>query len=182
MGYVRVKIYGVNLNKLYKLLNKNNIEIKNIQRLDYKNIVFDIKTSKLKKLFAILKNSCYNISVQDYYGLSKFLHFFKSNVGYLVGIVLFVVTILASNLFVSDIKIYGNSSVESNQIVQLLGKNNITHGTFLANISTQQIENLLTSNFDQISLCSVIKKGTQIIINIKEKQALLSDYNLDSQT
>lgn len=177
MGYARVKIFGVNIQKLYKLLKKNNIEMKNIERTDHKTIFFDVKVIKLKKLFAILSNSCYNISVQNYYGLMRYLDFFKKRLGYICGTIIFVTALCLSNLFVSDIKIYGTNSISIVEILIVLNNHGLSIGSIISKYNTEEIESILSKEFDTISLCSVIKKGTQIVVNIKEKQTL--DYNFD---
>lgn len=172
LGKAKIKIYGVNISKLYKILKSNNIEMENIERIDYKTIYFVVFATKIKKLFAILKDSCYTITVIEYYGLIKYFQFFKKKLGYVIGSVLFLMVLIVSNFFVSSIKIYGNSILSSQTIMDVLKQNGIEQGKLISNIDEESIENLLSNQFEDISLISVIKKGTSIIINIKEKQSI----------
>lgn len=177
----RVKIYGVNISKLYKILKTNNIEMKDILRQDYKTIFFTIKAGKLKKLFAVLKNLCYTITVVEYYGLAKLIQFFKKRFGYIIGTAIFIVVICFSNVFVSDIKIFGTKNIDPIDIMLLLNKSGIKKGTFLNKFSTEDISSLLSSQFEDISLVSVIKKGTTVIVNIKEKQTINDSIDIQSK-
>lgn len=168
---VRLHISGVNISKLYKLLKKNDIQMINIERIDHKNIYFTIPYNKQKKLFALLENSCYTINIKSYYGLPKWFNFFKNRFGYIIGLALFLIVIISSNFFIFDIRIFGNQKISSYEIINLLNNNGVKVG-MLGNVNVDNIEHLLSQNFNDISLVSVIKKGTTIIINIKEKQSV----------
>ncbi len=178
MGKCRVKIHGVNISKLFKLLKKNNIEMFGIERTDYKTIFFTVKASKLKKLFAILKNSCYTISVEKYYGTIKYLQFFKKRFGYVIGAVVFASILILSNFFVSDVKVYGTKTISPAEILLTLEKSGLKKGAILSKFSTDEICAILDKNFENISLVSVIKKGTQVVINIKEKQTIDESFDV----
>ena len=127
----RVKIYGVNISKLYKLLKKNNIAMLDICRENYKTIYFTVSSYNLKKLFALLDKSCYTITVVEYYGTKKAIEFFKVRFGYIIGLAVFIVLMIMSNLFVSDIKIYGNNKVSSNEIYACLSLSGIKKGSVI---------------------------------------------------
>ena len=168
----RIKIYGVNISKLYKLLKKNNIAMLDLCRENHKTIYFTVSGYNLKKLFALLDKSCYTITVVEYYGIKRAIEFFKVRFGYIVGLAFFIVLTIISNLFVSDIKIYGNNKVSSQEIYDCLSLNGIKKGSKITQCNNDQILSILTNNFEDISLVSVLKKGTNIVINIKEKQSV----------
>ena len=166
-GKVRIEVFGVNIDKLYKILKNNNIRMQNIERKDYKTLLFTTLSSNMKKLIAITSNSCYNIKVISHYGIAKITHFFKKHLGYLIGIFLFLSVITISNFYVSDIKIYGLSSIDEQQICLVLNQNGIKVGGLISSIESEKISSIISNEFKQISLISVMKKGTTIIINIK---------------
>lgn len=169
---VKINIHGVNIAKLYKILKKNNIAMFDICRKDYKTLIFTTYCANQKKLIALLNNSCYTISVEEYYGPKKWLNFFTKRLGYVVGAIFFAVVMICSNFFVTDIKIYGLSTLNQQNITQFLNQNGVHKGAFIGRVNAEQISASLSNNFEQISLVSVIKKGTSLIINIKEKQSL----------
>ncbi len=169
---VRIEIHGVNIGKLYKILKKNQIPMFDICRQDYKTLLFTTYCSNQKKLIALLANSCYNINVVEYYGLKKSINFFKKRLGYIVGAFIFALMLTFSNFFVTDIKIYGNSSLSQKEITAFLKQNGVYNGAWINKVKPDQLSMSLSNKFDKISLVSVIKKGTSLIINIKEKQSL----------
>lgn len=169
---VKINIHGVNIAKLYKILKKNNIAMFDICRKDYKTLIFTTYCTNQKKLIALLNNSCYTINVEEYYGPKKWLNFFTKRLGYVVGAIFFAVVMICSNFFVTDIKIYGLSTLTQQNITQFLNQNGVHKGAFISRVNAEQISASLSNNFEQISLVSVIKKGTSIIINIKEKQSV----------
>lgn len=169
--YVRVSLSGVNLNKIYRECKKKDIEMFNINRKDYKNIEFDIKAKNKKLLKDIAKFQRYNYAEKQNFGHTKLLNFLKFRFGILIGIVFFVFINFVSSFFVWNIEIYGNQSVSNQEILNALSQNNIAVGKSVSNVTLQNIETNLTNSLDNISLCSVIKKGTTIIVNIKEKLA-----------
>lgn len=169
---VRLKIYGVNINKLFKLLKKNEIEMFDIVRQDHKTLFFTTYCNKQKKLIALLSNMCYNISVVEYFGTKKVINFLSKRLGYVIGSIVFLISLVCSNFFITNINIYGTTTLSQSSITEFLKQEGISSGTFVSKIDTQNLSMLLSNQFEQISLVSVIKKGTTLIINIKEKQSL----------
>lgn len=166
---ITVKLSGVNLNRIYKECLSNDIEMYNINRIDYKNIVFDIEKSKLKEVKRIAQNQNYEFFVLRQYGVLKLFSFLTKRIGILVGIAIFLLTTVLSPFFVFNIKIYGNKRVESGDILSILNTNGINCGSMLFNANFEQIEKKLLDNLDELSLCSVVKKGSVVIVNVKEK-------------
>ena len=171
-GKVRIEVFGVNINKFYKILKNNNICMENIERKDYKTLLFTTLSTNMKKLIAITSNSCYNIRVISHFGIAKITHFFKKHLGYLIGIILFLFVAIISNFYVSDIRIYGLTTINENQICFILSQNGIKVGGLIKGIENEKISSIISNEFKEISLISVMKKGTTIIINIKEKQSI----------
>ena len=164
-----VKLSGVNLNRIYKECLNKNITMYNINRVDYKNIVFDIEKSKVKQVKEIAKNQNYEFFVMSQYGLAKLFCFLTKRIGIIVGVAIFLLTTIFSSFFVWNIKIYGNDRVEANQILSVLKNNGIKTGAIFLNGDYEKIEKQLLDNIQDLSLCSIIKKGSVVIVNVKEK-------------
>lgn len=166
--HIHVAIKGVNLNRIYKHCNSQNIQMFNVDRKDYKHIEFDIKYKDKTKLkdFVKLQNYEYEESKS---GFNKILNFLKFRFGILIGALFFLIINIFSGIFVWDIKIYGNETVTNDQILNVLKRSKIAVGGIINNNLLNNIETTLTNQIEDISLCSVVKKGTTIIVNIKEK-------------
>ena len=167
--YIHISLNGVNLSRIYKECKKNDIELYNIDRKDYKNIEFDIKNSHKKALKIIAKSQRYEYREDSNFGFLKLINFLKFRFGILIGVLFFVIANIFSSFFVWDIKIYGNRNVTNDEILQVLKNQNICVGGVYKSSNLENIETTLTNSIESISLCSVIKKGTSIIVNIKEK-------------
>ena len=180
--FVHVSLKGVNLNRIYKECKKNNLELFNIDRKDYKNIEFDIKTNNIKTLKIIANSQKYEYKEANNSSIFKLLNFLKFRFGILIGTLFFVIVNIFSSFFVWDIKIYGNSKVTNAEILQVLKNQNISVGGVYKSSNLENIETTLTNSIESISLCSVIKKGTSIIVNIKEKLEIgdITSINADN--
>lgn len=169
MLFQRVKISGVNLNRLYKECQKNNISLFDINRINYKNIEVDIDKKDLAKVKQICKEQNYSIDTLKSFGLVKLFSQLKSRIGIIVGCFIFIFLAILNSFFVWDIKVYGNSRIETSQIISILNKQGIQVGKTFAKFDSNLLENSILNQLEDISLCSVVKKGNCIIINIKEK-------------
>ena len=103
---ITVKLSGVNLNRIYKECLSKDIEMYNINRIDYKNIVFDIEKSKLKEVKKIAQNQNYEFFILRQYGVLKLFSLLTKRIGILVGISIFLLTTVLSSFFVFNIKIF----------------------------------------------------------------------------
>lgn len=179
---VRLQIEGVNIKRLIKTLIKNEIEIYDLSQSSYKQIEITIKAEKFKKIIPFLKE--YRFKVIKNYGLSYLKSFSIMHLGVVVGVILFFIALFFNSNFLSKIYIYGNERIENNEIISFLNTKNIKTNTFFTSYEFDKLETELENNFTDISFCSIIKKGTNLIINIKEKlyaDEILETSNLISQ-
>jgi len=174
---LKINISGVNIKRLLKNIIKNNIEIYNLNFINHKNIEFTINSKKLKNLKPLLKD--YRFSITNYYGFSYLKNFSFLHLGLIVGLVLFFCLIFLNNNYISKIVINGTERIENSSIISYLSEKNIKSNTFFTKVDVEKLETDLENKFSDISFISVIKKGTNIIINIKEK--LYAEEILTSQ-
>lgn len=169
LNLVHISLKGVNLNRIYKYCQKENIQLYDINRKDYKNIEFDINYKDKKHFYELVKMQNYEYLESQTQGANKIKNFLKMRFFLIFGAFLFIIFNIFSSFMVFDIKIYGNTRVEKSQIIEVLNSYNINIGKLINNQNFNFIETEITNNIDDISLCSIIKKGSTIIVNIKEK-------------
>ena len=99
--------------------------------------------------------------------------------GLVIGLILFLSLLFLNFNYLSKIVINGTERIDNNSIISFLNKKNIKTNSFFTYVNTEKLESELENNFSDISFISVIKKGTNIIINIKEK--LYADEILEKQ-
>jgi len=174
---VRIKLEGVNIKRLVKNIIKNDIEIYDFTQINYKNIEFTIKSKKLKLLKPLLNDYRYNII--NYYGLSYLKKFTYLHLGLVIGLILFFSSLFLNFNYLSKIVINGTERIDNNKIISFLSQKDIKSNSFFTSVDAEKLETELENHFSDISFISVIKKGTNIIINIKEK--LYADEILETQ-
>ena len=166
---LHICLSGVNMNRIYRECENHQIRLYNISRDSYKQIQFDIDLKNKMAVKQIAKKQHYKYVEDNSKGFGKIKHFFKYRFGILLGCCLFLALNLISSFFVWDIKIYGNQKVKTKEILSLLKSQKIQKGSVKNTKVLNNLEDQILNSFDDISLCSVIVKGTSVIINIKEK-------------
>ena len=164
---ITVKLLGVNQDRIYKLALKNEIKLKNIQKIDYKTLIFDVETSKFKNLIAICEKNNYNISILKTSGFLHFKQVFFNKIGVFVALFCVVIISLMSQSVLWNIKIYGADDNLTKQIESVLNQYSVKVGVKKTAIDKEKlVQNLL--NIKGISMASVSLKGTCLIVNVKQ--------------
>ncbi len=174
---VEINIRGVNLKRLIKNLYKNNIDVFNLNQKSHKELDLTVYAKDLKKIKLLLAD--YDYKIIKNYGFSFFKSVFKLRFGLCAIFVLFFVALFFNNNYLAKICVFNASQETANGITAYLKEQGITKNSFFVNIDCENLETELENKFPQISLCSIIKKGTNLLINIKEK---IDAKDLVSQT
>ena len=180
-----VVVEGLNFNKLFNSFNKHNIKLYNYSRPNYKTCRFSVgflDYFKIKK-FKLFNN--YNVKIEKTHNWGFLLNNASKNIGFYVGfMVVFCFCLLVSKTTLK-IDVLGVDDVLKEEIVSQLSNFNVK--TWQINHKTnEEIEKFLIQTNNNISLVSVVKKGTNLIVNIKEKivvennevSSLCAPYNM----
>jgi similar to stage IV sporulation protein len=169
-GRVQILVKGLNLDRVFKLLKTRKIELKRIQKLSHKELTFFILAKELKQVTAVLNEYNYDVLVKARYGYPFFLHFLSHRVGLLVGGALFTILTLFLSTFVWNVEVYGLETLQKNEIINTMRESGVAVGQQVTLQQVEQIENALQNTYQQISMISVMKKGTTIFVNLKEER------------
>lgn len=168
MANYDIKIEGLNFDRLIREFNRLNIKLFNLNKPNCKVMEFSLKTSdylKFKKL-PLIKN--YVVSITKTRGIAKLVSDIYKHIALTICGAICVVLFLFFSNFTLKIDVLGLQTISKQEIILLL--NNFGVKTNQINSkSNLEIEKYLKQNNDKISLVSVIKKGTNLIVNIKEK-------------
>ncbi len=169
-----IKVEGLNFDRLLREFNRLNITLFNVNKPSYKVMEFSITTLdylKLKKI-GILKN--YKMQIISKRGIPKLKYGILKHLALTItGVVCFVIFLIFSN-FTFKINVLGLETIKEQEIIELLKTYNVKTNQ-INHKSNEEIEKFLKQNNEKISLVSVIKKGTNLIINIKEKVDVITD-------
>lgn len=162
---MKFDLVGYNVDNLLKILYLKKITLKNLERIDYNHVVFEIEDKYEKKV----KRYIANFKVKS--TLSKFKqvpYFLLQKLGVIIGVLVGVILYIFASTYTWQIEVYGLEDLAKDEIISVLGENNIKIGKI--NLQTnEEIEDILLNNYDRIAQVSVIKQGTAIIINLSEK-------------
>lgn len=177
-------VEGLNLARFLNVLLEKDIKLYNIKRPEYNIIEFEcsIKDSYVVQQYA----NKINLKVQKQNkGILKFFSFLKNRLGILVGGIVAIVLFLISNQFTMNFYVLGLENIEKSRVEAVLNNHGIEKYK-INNFDCVELENILSSEIPEISMVSVVKKGTAIVINIKEKlpeiedsyKPIVAEYNL----
>ena len=158
LNFVHISLKGVNLNRVYKYCQKENIELYNINRKDYKNLEFDINYKAKKHFNELVKLQKYEYNESQNIGKNKLKNFLKLRFCLIFGAFFFIIFNIFSSFMIFDIKIYGNSRVDKSQIIEVLKSYNVNIGKLIQNQNFNLIETEIANNIDDISLCDYYNK------------------------
>lgn len=165
-SFYEVTIKTLNHEKIINNLS-NKVELFNVEKKDYNILKLQVKYSQKKILNKYLKNNNFEILKHKSFGLLSFILKVFRRLGITFGILFSIILFLILNQFIFKIEITGNDKVSRQEIINFLDEN--FDLKFKHSVNTKDIELAIQSNFDKVSLTSVITKGSTIVINIKEK-------------
>ncbi len=163
-----ISLEGLNLNRLFSSFNKHGIKVFDCSRPNYKTCEFGIKFLdyfKAKKL-NLFKN--FKLKIKRTFNLGFFVNNLIKNMGLYIGVIVATLICLIVSKTTLKINVLGIENIPEAEIIKSL--NNFNVKTWQINTkSNEEIEKYLKQNNENISLVSVVKKGTNLIVNIKEK-------------
>lgn len=166
---IKLEILGLNQENIFNNFIKQKIDTYDIKRLSYSKTIFKISPDNLAKTKKILENNQAKLTNTKFLGLYSFYKNFLLRLGITFGILTCLILCVIANFFILKIEIMGNEIIKTSQIIEYLVNQNICVFSSKNVLDTEQIELDLMDNFNEISMISVIEKGTTLIINIKEK-------------
>lgn len=182
---LNIEIFGLNQEKIFNKLSEAGIEVFNLVRTSHSTAFFSITPNNLKKVQNILNENQIEIKKIKKQGFIKLYSTIFLRFGILIGFCLSVFLLIISNYFIINIKIYGNESLKTEDILNFLRNKNVNSLILKNSVNNDELEISILEQFNEISMVSIIKKGTTLIINIKEKilenilefENIVSEYN-----
>ena len=169
----QIKIKALNLAQIFEELRKKGITIYNLRKGPDFEADFVISCKHMALTKKILQKFDAQILEEQNLGAAKirqlvFAHFF-------VFIALFVSGLggFCASFYILKVDIRGTDMLTNTQIISFLQEKNIGVLKPKSSVQNQVLELDLLQNFSEISLVSVMLKGTTLVINIKEKENFL---------
>lgn len=185
----KLKITGLNFDKFFVMMNLNDIELFDLKRLSYNELVLSVKQYDYSKFMKLIKPLNYKIENLKYGGVGLIKYLFFKRLGVFLGLLISVILFIIVNNFTFNFTVLGLENINRELVIEEINKFGVKPFK-INNFNNGELEKYLTEKIKQISLVSVKKKGTTLIVNIKEKLPeiteefvpIYSDYNFIIET
>lgn len=167
-GYVDIFVEGYYIERFINLCMNKSIFLWKLNREKATILHARVRRQDFKKLKSICRKTGCKMKIEHKKGVSFTLHQYKKRkifIGLLIAIILLVVTF--SN-FVWNIEVTGNTTINTEEILQVARENELDIGKWKRNIDTKAIINQLRLQRDDIAWVGIEQKGTNVIIKIAE--------------
>ncbi|MBQ7379524.1 MAG: sporulation protein YqfD [Clostridia bacterium] len=123
-----------------------------------------------RKLCSLMEHAGVPYTVEKRGGIPQLIKRLAVRPGILLGAVCAIGILIASECFVFDIRVSGNSTLTASAVKQLLAEQGFTIGTFIPSVDTDQLENRVMIASDQIAWLSVNIKGNVANVELIEQK------------
>lgn len=178
-GYINFRAFGGFSDRFLNLCTRDGIPLWNI-----KNVKGNISASTTINGYLSIrrpaKKSGMKVMVLEKKGLIFTLKRNKVRVGVLIGVLIFicVTTVLAQ--FVWSVSLVGNTELEEDYLLSVFEKHGVKVGATIPSLEEKDIAQTVVSEVEQLSWAAINRKGTSVVIEVREKTTAPEMY--DSKT
>lgn len=182
MGKIRLKINGLNLNRLLNTLNAKNISIYDLKRNGYDKLELSVDSYNFKETKKHLLANGLDFDMTGGSGLLYILKTYWYRLGLVVGFIFSILAIAVSTNYYWNINIEvdtGNAEI-TKEVNQFLINQGIVVGGRIKDIQTRTIERAIIETIEDSALVVVTREGVNLNVFIKEstKQVNLSENGI----
>lgn len=137
------------------------------------------RTPHLRRLCRLLDAAEMPYRIERRQGLPTLMGRFVRRPGLVAGVICAIAIVVASELFLFDIRVKGNTTLTAAEVKGMLAEQGFVVGSFLPGIDTDKLENSVMIAHDEIAWLSVNIKGNIASVELiearsREKQPTLS--------
>ena len=180
-GYINFKAYGGLADRFLNLCTKEKIPVWNI-----KNVNGTIYASTTIDGYFILKSparkSGMKLCAVEKKGIKYFFRRYKSRVGIVAGALIFAGLITLLSQFVWSVSVVGNVTVEEDVLLSAFENHGVRVGAKISDIDGKNIAQTVVSEMDNLSWAAVNRKGSVVVIEVRESTKAPDIYDGDTPT
>ncbi len=167
-GYINFRAYGGFSDRFLNLCTRYGIPLWNIKNVKG-NISATTTVEGYLSIRKAVKKSGMKTIVLEKKGLKFFLRKNKIRAGILMGAVVFVCIISFLTRFVWSVSLVGNVDIEEEQLLSAFEKYGVKVGSPISDLDEKEIAKKVVGEFDNLSWAAVNRKGTSVVIEVREK-------------
>ena len=167
-GYVNFKASGGFADRFINLCTKEGIPLWNIKNVNG-NISASTTIDGYLSIRSPARKSGMRVTCYAKKGLIFFLKKHKRRVGVVVGVLLSAIIIFALTQFVWSVSVVGNVSIDDDYLLSQFEQYGVKVGVRLSTLNLENAENMVMRDNEKLSWAKVNKKGTVLVIEVREK-------------
>ena len=167
LGYVEIIVSGEFCEKILNLLAIKRVSVWDIHRGE-KQIRLKIYIKDFKNMRKIKGKSKLHIEIYKKYGIIFTIKRYFKRIGIPLGVLMFFSTLYFLSLFVWNIAVTGNQSVDTLEIINCCKELGVKNGVLLSKIDSQLLRERLLLKCEDLSWCSFNIEGSKITVNVSE--------------
>lgn len=179
-GYVQIEVKGSFCEKFLNLVIKKGIVIKNIYRVSVDKIYLTIYIKDFLKIKSVAKTSSCKIKIAKKIGAHFTFVKYRKRIILLSGIAICALLVYTMSNMIFTVEIYGNSTLKTEYIEQLLNKNGIRPFVF-NNIKGSDVAKSIMSKNENIAWIGIEVSGSKVVVEVVEKPNLPEVYDPEEQ-
>ncbi len=137
---------------------------------DGENLRLCLRTGHARRLCDLLVQAEVQFCIEKRGGLPRVLRKLTRRPGLVLGAVCALALLFASECFVFDIRVSGNSTLTEREVKELLAAQGFAEGTFIPHLDTDRLENRVMLSTDKIGWLSVNIRGNVANVELVEQR------------
>ncbi len=167
-GVIQVNVKGKKPEKVINMALARGIYIWGIKKVD-ENIEFKVRNSSIEALQNIAAESKHEIEIMGERGLPFLKHVLKRRLGFITGVLIFILALYFMSSFIWFIEVIGNENLKKEQIILIAAKHGVYQGVAKWNFSRSQVEEAILRDLSSLAYVEIDIRGVQAKIIVVEK-------------
>lgn len=167
-GYLTIRVFGKKAEKLINIAIERGINIWNIKRKNG-SLIMNISIDGYKELWFVCRKLNIPMRIIKKKGGPFLLHKLWRRKVFAIGIILFILALYLFSSFIWFVDVIGLENIDKAEFYQFIEEENLKVGTFKYGIDTAELEHKLMVRFNEIAWVSVNITGTQVLVEVAEK-------------
>ena len=167
MGKLKIEASGMFAERILNLCSHNGIGIWGIRKRN-NTITFYILVRDFFALRPIMRGTKIRLHILKKRGFPFIARRYKRRYGLFVGLVLFFATLQILSMFVWNINIAGNESIDSRAIISACREIGIREGALSRSLDAQKLRLLLLSKVDGLAWAAINIEGCALTVDVTE--------------
>ncbi|MBO8159139.1 sporulation protein YqfD [Thermosyntropha sp.] len=167
-GVKKVRIGGKKQEKIVNMASARGIYIWGIKKNGDK-MEFKVRSSGFEALRNIAAENGHEVEVVEEKGFYLLRGIVKRRLGFIIGALVFVLTLYLLSSFVWVLEVSGNSKIDKNRIIITAAKYGLYEGAPKWNFKGSEVEEGILKDLDELSYVKVDIEGVKVNIQVVEK-------------